>query len=158
MFKAEYFIFKDEDGKPYHFRARRFFFLFYIAAFLWLLFFVGLICTLVLYFCVWVSISIFFDILFFALVLFVFSVLVLIIARSYSLTVEESKLIYENIDKLVVLDLSLTKMKCEGLTIILREGEKEEQIFYLSKEINDALVKFLGEVGISDNSQKEELS
>lgn len=158
MFKAKCVTFKDKDGKPYKFGAKRCPLLISIAAILWILWFLSAIVTFILTLFEKIPISTSGIILLFALILFVFTLLVLIIARRYTLTVKSPKLVYENPDRLTVFNLPSTKVKYEGLTIILSEGEKEVQILYLSEEINNALVKFLSDVGVSDNSQKEEPS
>ena len=148
MFKAKCVISKDKDRKPYQFRAKKFYFLAYIASILLI---------------IWSIISVFvtssLSLVYALFGVFLFLILLLLASKmeNYSLTVRLDSLIYDSAkNNSFTFYLPLTKVEYKGHYTTLSEGGKEVQIPYISKEIDDALVQFLNEIGVTDQSQKKE--
>ena len=163
MFKAKCVICKDKDGNSYKFRASKNSFLEILTCIVMITFFVNLI----------VSSYLIFDIAFIScyqkdlqLIIVTISLLLTFLAiillcetrYNYSLTVRLSSLIFDctdNKNKPIIFDLYNTSVRYNGYSTIISDNNTSQFIPYLSKDIDDDLVKFLTEIGVTDLSQKK---
>lgn len=89
---------------------------------------------------------------------FVFLLKIQINTINYTLTIIKPNLLLYDFKNSFKCILDISKIKYEGTTDFISCYKKRLNIPYFSKDVDDELVKFLSDVGVTDLSQKEEPS